>query len=246
MELGYSLEGDASGRVLVLASSLGTTRAMWEPQLPALTRRHRVLRYDHPGHGASPVGPTSIEGLGRAVLELLDGLDLARVAFCGLSLGGIVGMWLGANAAERIERLVLCCTAPHLPPRTMWQERADTVRAEGVEAIADVVVGRWFTPGFGDAHPDVVRRYRAMLVDTPAEGYARGCEAVRDADLRADLALIEAPTTVIFGKHDPVVSDEQRRELGRISGARIVELEAAHLANVEQPDRFAEVLLAAG
>jgi 3-oxoadipate enol-lactonase len=246
VELGYRLEGDASGPVLVLASSLGTTRAMWEPQLPALTGRRRVLRYDHPGHGSSPVGPTSIAGFGRAVLELLDGLGLHRVAFCGLSLGGIVAMWLGANAAERVERLVLCCTAPHLPPREMWQERADTVRAEGVEAIADVVVGRWFTPDFADAHPDVVRRYRAMLVDTPAEGYARGCEAVRDADLRAELTRIEAPTTLVFGKHDPVVSEEQRGELRRIRGARIVEVEAAHLANVEQPDAFADVLLSSG
>jgi 3-oxoadipate enol-lactonase len=229
--------------VLVLASSLGTTQAMWEPQLPALRLRYRVLRYDHPGHGVSPPGPRSIAGLARAILTLLDGLGFDRVAFCGLSLGGMVGIWLGANAPERIEKLFLCCTGPHLPPREMWQERAHTVRARGVEAIADVVVGRWFTPRFRDAQPDTVRRYRRMFAETPAEGYARCCEAIRDLDLRPELARIQAPTTVILGAHDPVISDDNRRALRQIAGARLVDLDAAHLASVEQPDAFTEALL---
>ena len=229
--------------MLVLAGSLGTTQAMWEPQLPPLAQRYRVLRYDHPGHGASPPGPRSIAGIAGAVLTLLDGLDLDRVAFCGLSLGGMVGMWLGANAPERIERLFLCCTGPHLAPAQMWQERADTVRAHGVEAIADVVVGRWFTTRFRDEQPDTVRRYRRMLAETPAEGYARCCEAIRDLDLRSDLARIQAPTTVILGAHDPVISENNRRALAQIRGARVVELDAAHLASVEQPDAFSEALV---
>jgi 3-oxoadipate enol-lactonase len=243
LTLGHSVDGDESAPVLVLASSLGTTQAMWEPQLPALTQRYRVLRYDHPGHGDSPPGPRSIAGLARAVLALLDGLGLGRVAFCGLSLGGMVGIWLAANAPERIGKLFLCCTAPHLPPSQMWQERAETVRGQGVDAIADVVVGRWFTPRFRDAQPDTVRRYRRMLAETPAEGYARCCEAIRDLDLRPDLARIEAPTTVILGAHDPVISDDSKRALAQIRGARVVELDAAHLANVEQPDAFNEALV---
>jgi len=241
--LHHRLDGDGSAPVLVLSGSLGTTHAMWEPQGPALAERFRVLRYDHPGHGGSAPGPATIEGIARAVLGLLDELGLDRVAFCGLSLGGMVGMWLGANAPDRVERLVLCCTAPHLPPREFWQERADTVRAQCVGAIADIVVARWFTPRFNAEHPGTVRRYRDMLASTPAEGYARCCEAIRDMDLRPDLGRIGAPTTVVLGAHDPVVPDEGKRALAGISGARIVELDAAHLANVEQPDAFTAAVL---
>jgi 3-oxoadipate enol-lactonase len=243
MTLHHRLDGDESAPVLVLSSSLGTTHAMWEPQLPALAERHRVLRYDHPGHGDSPPGSSSIEGIAGEALALLDELGLGRVAFCGLSLGGMVGMWLSANAPERVERLVIACTTPHLPPPEFWQERADTVRAQGVEAIADIVVARWFTERFKDDEPETVRRYRDMLAASPAEGYARCCEAIRDMDLRADLARIEAPTTVILGAHDPVVPEDGKRALAGIRGARVVELDAAHLANVEQPGAFTEAVL---
>ena len=242
MSLHHRFDGDAP--VLALASSLGTTHAMWEPVVPLLAERSRILRFDLPGHGRSPVGPRSIEGLAGAVLDLLDELGLARVSFCGLSLGGMIGQWLGANTPERVERLVLACTAPRLPPPGFWQERAETVRARGVESVADVVVGRWFTDGFRDAQSETVRRYREMLAATDAEGYARCCEAIRDLDLRADLARIEAPTTVILGRHDPVIPDEGRDALARIRGARVVELEAAHLASVEQPEAFAAAVLA--
>jgi 3-oxoadipate enol-lactonase len=243
MRLHHVLEGPERAPVLVLASSLGTTHAMWDPQVAALAQAHRVLRYDHPGHGGSPAGPRSIEGLAQAVLELLDELGLDRVAFCGLSLGGMVGMWLGVNAPERIERLVLCCTAAHMPPPEFWQERADTVRERGVGPIADAVVEGWFTLGFRDREPETVRRFRGMLAETPAEGYARCCEAIRDMDQRADLARIDAPTTLIFGTQDPRIPAEARRALESIRGARVVELEAAHLANVEQPDAFTEAIL---
>jgi 3-oxoadipate enol-lactonase len=216
---------------------------MWEPQLTALTARHRVVRYDHPGHGGSPAGPTSIEGLAHRVLELLDGLGLDRVAFCGISLGGMVGIWLGANAAERIDRLVLACTAPRFGPPEVWQERADTVRAHGVEAVADVVLARWFTPPFCDERPETVRRYRRMLVETSAEGYARCCEAIRNADLHAAIGRIGVPTTVIRGAYDPAVTHEGNRALGRIPRAQVVELAAAHLASVEQPEAFAAAVL---
>jgi 3-oxoadipate enol-lactonase len=241
--LHHRFDGDESAPVLALSSSLGTTHAMWEPQLPALARRFRVLRYDHPGHGASPAGPSTIEGIARAAIALLDELGLERVAFCGLSLGGMVGMWLGANAPDRVERLVLCCTAPYLPPREFWQERVDTVRAHGVEEIADAVVARWFTERFKADHPETVRRFRDMLAATPAEGYARCCEALRDMDLRADLERIGAPTAVVLGAHDPVVTEDGRRTLAGIRGARFVELDAAHLANVEQPDAFTEAIV---
>jgi 3-oxoadipate enol-lactonase len=239
----HRLDGPESAPVLVLSSSLGTTHEMWEPQLPALAGPYRVLRYDHPGHGASPVGPRSIEGLARSLLDLLDELRLDRVHFCGLSLGGMIGIWLGANAPDRVERLVLCCTAAHLPTRAFWQERADTVRAHGVEAIADVVIVRWFTTRFADEHLETVRRFRRMLAETPAEGYARCCEAIRDMDQRGDLARIEVPTTVVFGAHDPVVSEDGKAALSSVTRAKVVELDAAHLANVEQPEAFTASVL---
>jgi 3-oxoadipate enol-lactonase len=239
----HRFDGPVPAPVLVLAGSLGTTHAIWEPQVDALAGPFRVLRYDHPGHGASLPGPRSIEELAQAVLSLLDELELERAAWCGLSLGGMVGMWLAANAPERIERLVLACTAPHLPPPRFWQERADTVRAHGVAAVADAVVARWFTPRFAAEHADVVRGFLGMLAATPSEGYARCCEALRDMDLRPELARIEAPTTVILGAHDPVVTLEARRDLSAIRGARVVELDAAHLASVERPVEFTEAVL---
>jgi 3-oxoadipate enol-lactonase len=241
--LHHRLEGDGTAPVLVLASSLGTTHAMWDPQVETLSARFRVLRYDHPGHGGSPVGPRTIDGIAGVALDLLDELGVGRVAWCGLSLGGMVGMWLAANAPDRIERLVLACTAPHLPPPAFWQERADTARGRGVGALAETVVARWFTPGYAAGHPDVVRGFVAMLAETPPEGYARACEAIRDMDLRPELARIEVPSTLILGAHDPVVTAEARRDLETIREIRVVELDAAHLANVERPDEFSEAVL---
>jgi 3-oxoadipate enol-lactonase len=229
---------EGTGPPLVLSSSLGTTHALWEPNVAALAARYTLVRYDHPGHGRSPAGPRSIEGFGRGALELADGLELERFAFCGISLGGMVGIWLAANAPERIERLVLACTAPCLPPAEQWVERAAAVRERGIEAIADAVVDRWFTERFPDPRP-----WREHLLETPPEGYARACEAIAAMDLRADLDRIVAATTVILGAHDPVVGEENERLLARLGP--IVKLDAAHLANVERPRAFADTVLQA-
>jgi 3-oxoadipate enol-lactonase len=226
----HKVEG--SGPPLVLSSSLGTTHAMWDPNVARLAERYTVIRYDHPGHGDSTAGPRTIEGLARAVLEIAP----ERFAFCGLSLGGMVGIWLAANVPERVERLVLACTAPHMPPREQWVDRAATVREHGVEAIADAVVGRWFTDRY-----EGVGRWRSLLASTPREGYARACEAIADMDLRDDLARVAVPTIVILGRHDPVVSDDNKALLANVG--RVVELDAAHLANVEQPEAFEEAVL---
>jgi 3-oxoadipate enol-lactonase len=221
----------------VLASSLGATHRMWDPNLNGLAQRFRVVRYDHPGHGDSPPGPDTIEGLAREALALADELGLERFSFCGLSLGGMVGMWLAART-DRVSRLVLACTAPYLPPPEQWVERAATVRAHGVEAIADTVVGRWFTARYGDTSA-----WRTLLASTPAEGYARACEAIAAMDLRDDLARIRVPITVVLGAHDPVIDNGNRQLLAQVGP--VVELDAAHLANVEQPDAFNEAVLAA-
>jgi 3-oxoadipate enol-lactonase len=220
------------GPPLVLSASLGTTHALWDPNVSSLAARYRVVRYDHPGHGEAPPGPRTIEGLAREALSLLDELGVERVTFCGLSLGGMVGMWLAAHVPERLGRLVLVCTAPRLPPPKQWLERAATVRERGLETIADAVVARWFTPRFtGDRE-----RWRAMLLATPREGYARACEAIAAMDLRPELRASKVPTTVILGRHDPVIDEETKILLA--DAGRVVELDAAHLANVEQPEAF--------
>jgi 3-oxoadipate enol-lactonase len=235
MTVHHVAEGE--GAPLILSSSLGTTHRMWDPNVATVATRYRVVRYDHPGHGDSPPGPRTIEGLAREVLELADELQFEPFTFCGISLGGFVGMWLGANAPERLERLFLCCTAPRLPPPQQWLDRAANVREHGVGFIADSVVARWFTPRFADT-----ARYRDMLASTPAEGYARCCEAIAQMDLRDELSRIKVPTTVIFGRHDPVTGDEPRRLLAEVGD--VVELDAAHLASVEAAGAFNEVLLA--
>jgi 3-oxoadipate enol-lactonase len=226
----------------VLSSSLGTTHELWEPQLERLGPRLRLVRYDHPGHGGSPVpsGSIAIEDLGATVLELLDGQGLDRVSFCGLSLGGCVGMWLAAHAPQRIDRLVLACASPRFGTRESWLERAETVRGGGIGAIADATIERWFTPAFGDRET-----YRAMLLATAPEGYARCCEALADFDARPYLDAIRAPTLVIAGADDPSVSRADLALLtGSIPDCRLVELAPArHLASAERPAEFADAVL---
>ncbi len=247
MILHHRLEGPPDAPVVVLGSSLGTTLAMWDPQAEALASSLRVLRYDRRGHGGSPVQPrpTTVAELGGDVLALLDELAFERVSFCGLSLGGVEGMWLATHAPERLNRLALCCTAPSFPPRQGWLDRAATVRAGGMGVIAEAVLGRWFTSPFHAEHPEVVARFRGMLESTPVEGYAACCEALADADLWPALRRNAAPTLVLTGDQDPVVPPDSGDALAAaMPGARHeVVGDAAHLANVEQPERVAAALL---
>ncbi|MEU4482650.1 3-oxoadipate enol-lactonase [Micromonospora sp. NPDC023966] len=245
--LQITMDGAADAPVLLLGSSLGTTGAMWEPQVAALAERFRVIRYDHLGHGRSavPAGPYTIDLLGREVLRLLDELGLPRVHYAGLSLGGMVGMWLAAHAPDRLRRLAVLCTSASLGPPESWQARAATVRAGGLAAIADVVVARWFTPTFAAARPNLVDGYRALLAATPPAGYAACCEAIAVMDLRSDLDKVEAPTLVIAGAEDRAAPVDHAREIvARIPHARLaVVAQAAHLANVEQPEQVSRLLV---
>jgi 3-oxoadipate enol-lactonase len=247
VKLHHVVGGDAEAPALVLSNSLGATLEMWEPQLVELGERFWIIRYDHRGHGRSPVaaGATTIDDLGRDLVELLDELALERISFCGLSLGGVVGMWLAVNAPHRVERLALCCTTASFPSRQGWVDRAATVREDGVGAIADAVLGRWFTPPFLETHPDVVARFRAMLVSTPAEGYAACCDALADVELTSRLGMIAAPTLVLTGADDPVVPPAAGEALAAaIQGATHTVIEgAAHIANIEQPNAFTAALL---
>ena len=230
--------------MLVLANSIGTTLELWDAQVPAFTRRFRLLRYDQLGHGRSdvPAGPYSVELLGRELLALLDELEIERFSFCGISLGGAVGTWLASERPERLERLVLAFTSARFGDPDLWRERAEAVRRVGMEAVTEAALGRWFTPA---APPDTVDRFRQMLLATPAEGYAACCDALGVWDFREELGRIGASTLVVAASEDPATPPEQARLLAtRIPDARLHVIEgAAHLANVERPAEFTEVVL---
>jgi len=245
-QFNYRFDGSKEARVLVLSNSLGTNYEMWAPQMDAYASCFRVLRYDSRGHGQSAVtaGPYTIERLGRDVVALLDALDIDQAHFCGLSKGGMVGMWLGVNAPRRIDRLVLCNTAAKIGTAELWNARIDAVRRGGMAAVADVVLERWFTEGFRAREPMAVARVRQMLLDTPPEGYVACCAAVRDMDQRAAIAQVSRPTLVVAGTHDGATPPaETRRVADAVPGARYVELDASHLSNVEQASRFTEAVL---
>jgi len=241
VRLNYELDGPADAPLVILSGSLGTDLEMWADQVDALATSFRLLRYDMRGHGGSEVPPErySMEVLGRDVLALMDALGIERAAFCGLSIGGMIGQWLGANAGERLDRLVLCNTAAHLPPPEAWNGRIETVRSQGMVAVADAVIARWFTAPFADANPDMVDHVKRMLLDTPVEGYAACCAAVRDMDMRESLSRIDTPSLVIAGSEDQATPPELSRLIAdKIDRARMIELPAAHLSNIEAADRF--------
>lgn len=248
VDLHQDEHGDVDAPAVLLVGSLGSTLATWDPQLPALTPRYRVVRADLRGHGGSPVppGPYSVADLGADLLALLDRVGIDRAHVVGLSLGGMAAMQLAAGHPDRVGRLVLCSTSPKLGSPDDWRQRAATVRAHGTEAVADAVVGRWFTSDYAQAHPDLVARMRRMVVDTPDEGYAACCEAIAEMDLRDALDRVSAATLVIGGSDDPATPPADAHDLaGRIHGARADVLEpAAHLLNVQQPEAFAELLMA--
>jgi 3-oxoadipate enol-lactonase len=243
----YTADGPADAPVVVLSNSLGATRAMWDPQVPALAERYRVITYDTRGHGESPVpaGPYSIDDLVDDVVALLDEVGARRAHFAGLSLGGMTGMRLAAREPARVHRLALLCTSSLLGPRQNWLDRAHTARTEGTGALAPTVVGRWFTPEFAAAEPAVVARMEAMVAGTPGDGYAACCEAIADMDERADLPTITAPTLVISGWEDPATPPEHQQAIADgIPGAELLTVSpGAHLANVEQALRVTGALL---
>jgi 3-oxoadipate enol-lactonase len=239
--LNYRMDGTRGKPVLVLSNSLGTDFAMWEPQIAALRPHFCIVRYDTRGHGGSKPtpGPYSIELLGRDVVALLDHLKTDRASFCGLSLGGMIGMWLGANAPQRIDKLVLANTAPRMAPPDMWNQRIEKVNAGGINAISDAVLGRWFTPDFHASEPAKLAAMKAMMERQPPEGYVACCAAVRDMDQREDIARITAPTLVITGSHDQSTTPADGAFVAaRIEGSQLVALPAAHLSNIEAAPAF--------
>jgi 3-oxoadipate enol-lactonase len=244
-ELEYDVRGNEDGPVLVLSGSLGTTKDLWRPQLPAFSERFTVLRHDHPGHGGSPVPDrkVSVEEIGLSLLGLLDTLGVEQFSACGLSLGGMVSLWLAATAPDRVDRVVLACTGAKLGTPETYADRAALVRRDGVRAVVDGSRDRWFTRSFGTS-PEA-EQLLEQLGDMNDEGYALCCEAVGEFDYRGELHRVRAPTLVLVGAEDPLTTPEVVETLrSGLADARVVVIpRSAHLASAEQPDVFTELVV---
>ena len=237
----YVIDGPEDAPVVVLSNSLGTSADMWARQVPALTQHFRVLRYDTRGHGASsvPEGEYTFDQLSGDVVELLNTLDIPRAHFCGLSMGGPTGMSLALAHPDRVGKLVLCNTGARLGTEASWQTRIDTVRQTGLTNMATGIVERWLTPEFRTREPGLTQVLIDMLRRTNDTGYIGNCAALRDADLRARIGEIVAPTLVIAGTHDVAATPADGRAIHQaIPGSQYVEFDVSHLSNWETPDAF--------
>lgn len=243
VRLAATLEGPPGAPVVAFGTSIGTSQGIWDAQAAVLGRQFRLLRFEMRGHGPAgaaspaPPGPYTIADLGTDVLGLLDAHGLDQVAYCGVSLGGMAGMWLAASAPDRISRLALCCTSAYLPPASMWAGRAATARGQGMAALSGQVVGRWFTPAYAEREPAAVRAVTAMLEGTDPEGYAGCAEAIGAMDLRPVLGSVTAPTLVVAAEQDPATPPWHGAQIARaIPGARLAVLRGtSHLANYQTP-----------
>jgi 3-oxoadipate enol-lactonase len=244
--LSYDVRGREDAPPLLLSHALGTTRHLWDSLQPALSRHFRVVRYDTRGHGnsGSPAGEYSIDDLGQDALRVLDAAGVERAHAAGVSLGGLIAMWLAIHAPSRVGRIVLANTAAHISTGEYWQDRARLVRTDGFSPIASTSPPRWFKESFCDSHPEIVTAFQDMLHGCSRDGYIGCCAALRDADLRDDLTRISADTLVITGTFDPVCPPADARFLrDHIPGAKYLELDAAHFANVEKAAEFGEMVI---
>ena len=244
-----TVDGDAAAPALILSNSLGTTLEMWDPQVDAFAQHHRLIRYDSRGHGGSPVtpGPYSFADLGQDVLAVLDALGIAQAAFCGISMGGHTGLWLGIHASSRFSAIAVCNSAAKIGTPQGWNERAAMVREGGqasMHTLAESSPGRWFSADFVSAQPAQVQRAQAWLAGIAPQGYAACCEALATSDLRGDLGRITTPTLLLAGASDPVttVADAHAMQAG-ITGAQLAIVPASHLSNLEAPGAFDQAIL---
>jgi len=246
VRLHYELCGKEHGDVLVLGNSLGSNLHMWDKVLPWFEARYRVIRFDTRGHGRSsvPQRPYSLEELGHDVLLLLDSLGVERANFCGLSLGGMVAMWLGIHAPQRMRRLVLANTGARIGTPGLWDERIATVKRLGMAQLAEITLTRWFTDGYREKHAGEMEMIREMISSTDPVGYSSCCGVLRDADLSGEITGIPVPSLVIAGKHDPATPPSNGQAIHRVlQNSNYVELEAAHLSAWERAAEFgAEVV----
>ena len=239
--LSFTVAGPDSASALLLLNALGTTSDLWTAQDPPFSHVLRVIRCDTRGHGGSdaPAGDYTLDRLGHDALAVLDAAGAPRAHVCGVSLGGLTALWLARHAPERVDRVVAANTGARVGTRELWRQRIRAAREEGMAALAEPTMQRWFTERFRRTNPDTVDRFRCMVSACPVAGYTGCCAALRDADLRDDLQRIAAPTLVVTGTQDeatpPSLGDVIREG---VAGARGVTLDAAHLANVEQPEAF--------
>ncbi|HEU4660859.1 MAG TPA: 3-oxoadipate enol-lactonase [Pseudolabrys sp.] len=244
--INVQIDGPENAPVLMLSNSLGTNLHMWDAQVPEFTKHFRVVRYDRRGHGKSgvPKGPYSMERFGRDVLAIIDALKVDKINWCGLSMGGMVGMWLGANASNRLNKMVLSNTNCHYPDKSPWADRIRAVREKGLASFVGLNMERWFTKAFRDSNAAEIARLTEMFVATNPEGYIGCVEAIRDMDHRDLLPKIKVPTLIIAGKDDPATTVAQAEYLrDHIPGAKMVVINAAHISNIERPQEYAKAVL---
>jgi 3-oxoadipate enol-lactonase len=237
----YQIDGREDGPPLVISNSLGINLNMWEWQMAEAARTFRVVRYDQRGHGGSeaPEGPYTMERLGRDVVDLLDGLDIRRTAFLGLSMGGMTGMWLAANEPGRFTRMALCNTSAFFPDKSVWDQRMELVRGGGMQAVKQATIERWFTSAFREKNPQDVEKVAGMIEICKPEGYLGCCAAIREMDLREDVKRIDMPCLIVIGRHDPATVPAFGELIAStIPGAQSKVLDTAHLSNVEDPEGF--------
>lgn len=228
---------------LIFSNSIGANFHMWDEVLPLLAGKARLIRYDTRGHGLSDIGSerVTIEALGNDIITILDRLGISKAFLCGLSLGGLTAQWLGVNHAQRFHGLMLANTAANFPPATMWQERAKTVREQGMAPLIALTLERWFTPSFRERHPARVAEVSKMIGATSSEGYAHCCEVLAETDMSKTISTIKLPVRVVCGAHDPSTTPARGHELvDLIPNADLVTLEAAHVSSIEAPEAFAK------
>lgn len=246
MTIEYRLDGPAEAPLLVLSNSLGTTYELWQPQMAALTKAFRVLRYNQRGHGNSslPAVPLTLEILAQDVITLLDKLQVERAYFCGISMGGLTGLWLNRFQPERFHKLVVANTAACIGSADGWQQRAQQARQQGLRGIADASAARWFTADFQRTEPQQVSNLVGRLAQGNATGYAACCEALAYADLRNEVPQMVRPMLVIAGEQDPVttVADAQWL-ITHAPNAELAVLPASHISNLACPQLFNQRVL---
>ena len=241
----YVTEGHPGNPSIVFSNSLGTDHSMWQAQADALSKDFYVIRYDTRGHGksASPKGPYQLSQLGQDVIALLDFLHIEKAHFCGLSMGGVTGQWLGLHAPDRLRKLVIANTAAKVGTSEAWLIRASTVRAGGLNSVADSAASRWFSPTFVEQQPLIVSALIAHLRAESTEGYASCCEALSNADFREEIHAIPNATLIIAGQSDPVTTESDAAFLQqKIAGSKTVALPASHISNIEAEKHFTQVL----
>jgi 3-oxoadipate enol-lactonase len=239
------IEGPDKAPVLLFSNSLGTNLHIWDEQAKSLSKKFRVVRYDQRGHGKSgaPKTPYTLERLGKDAVAILDGLKIERAHFCGLSMGGFTGMWLGRLAPKRIHKLILSNTAAKIGDPIIWNGRIQTVLGKGMGAIVDGVLERWFTKTFREKSAPAVAVVREMLLKTAPHGYAGCSAAIRDMDQRWDIGTIALPTLIIAGQHDPATTVKDAELIAsRIKNSKFVKLDAAHLSNIEQEKQYTDTI----